>query len=128
MYGTVTISCCTMGPLLARTLGVATGGILSSAVALCAPPPEEVHREIVVTAARTSDAAMAAKVATALQQDPYIFSDHVTVTAENGVVRLEGMVRDLSDLYAMLRLGRRIAGKGRVVNQIEFVPIDVDGN
>ena len=71
---------------------------------------------------------MAAKVATALQQDPYIFSDHVTVTAENGVVRLEGMVRDLSDLYAMLRLARRIAGKGRVVNQIEFVPIDIDGN
>ncbi len=67
-------------------------------------------------------------LATALQQDPYIFSDHVTVTTENGVVRLEGMVRDLSDLYQILRLARRIAGKGRVVNRIEYVPTDDDGN
>jgi len=38
------------------------------------------------------------------------------------------MVRDLSDPFAILRLARRIAGKGRVVNEIEFVPIDDDGN
>ena len=86
------------------------------------------HDEIVVTAARRSDAALTAEVAAALDQDPYIFSDHVTVITKNGVVRLTGMVRDLSDLYAMLRLARRIAGKGKVVNEIEFVPIDVDGN
>ena len=39
-----------------------------------------------------------------------------------------GMVRDLSDPFAILRLARRIAGEGRVVNEIEFVPIDDDGN
>jgi osmotically-inducible protein OsmY len=87
-----------------------------------------VHAEIVVTAVRPSDQATSAQVTTALQQDPYIFSDHVTVTTKNGVVRLEGMVHDLSDLHAILRLARRIAGKGRVVNGIEYVPVDDDGN
>ncbi len=65
---------------------------------------------------------------TALRQDRYIFGDHVTVITENGVVRLEGIVSDLSDLYRIVRLARRIAGKGRVVNRIEYVPTDDDGN
>jgi len=86
------------------------------------------QREIVVTATRQSDAAMANKVADALRQNRYIFSDHVTVTADNGVVTVGGVVRDLSDLFAILRLAHRIAGKGRVVNEIEFVPVDDDGN
>lgn len=126
--------CMTMRPRLARTLGVATVWSLSSAGAPCAPaagdtpPAEPMQREIVVTATRQSDAAMANKVADALRQNRYIFSDHVTVTADNGVVTVGGVVRDLSDLFAILRLAHRIAGKGRVVNEIEFVPVDDDGN
>ncbi len=66
---------------------------------------------------------------TALKQDPFIFSDHVTVTTENGVVRLEGIVTDLVDLHRILRLARRFAGKGgRVENRMEFIQQDRDGN
>ena len=90
-------------------------------------PPENLQRDIVVTA-RASDEALTEKVSAALQQNPYIFADHVTITTTNGVVRVGGVVRDLSDLFAILRLARHIAGKGRVVNQIEFVPVDDDGN
>jgi osmotically-inducible protein OsmY len=86
------------------------------------------QKEIVVTAARQSDAAMAARVSTAIERDPYIFSDHTTVTVENGVVKLGGVVRDLSDLNSILRLAHRIAGRGRVVNEIEYQPVDDDGN
>jgi osmotically-inducible protein OsmY len=86
------------------------------------------QREIVVTATRQSDAALAAEVATALQNDSYIFSDHLTVSAQNGVVRVGGLVREQSDLLAILRLARRIAGKGRVINEIQFDPVDDDGN
>ena len=50
------------------------------------------------------------------------------MTTENGVVRVRGVVSDLPDLFAILRLARRIAGKGRVVNEIEYVPVDDDGN
>jgi osmotically-inducible protein OsmY len=89
--------------------------------------PENMQHEIVVTA-RVTDEALTEKVSVALQQDPYLFTDHVTVTTVNGVVRVGGIVHDLSDLFAILRVARRTAGKGRVVNEIEFVPIDDDGN
>jgi len=95
---------------------------------LGAPPSnaasgQELH-EIVVTAKR-SDEAMAAKVEAALK---HIFSDHVTVTAKNGVVRVAGVVNDLNDLLAILRVARRVAGKGRVVNEIEYQAVDDAGN
>jgi osmotically-inducible protein OsmY len=62
---------------------------------------------------------MAAQVATALQQSPYIFSDHVTVTAENGVVRVGGVVRDLADLYAIqTRAADRGEGAGGERNRL----------
>jgi osmotically-inducible protein OsmY len=115
-------------PLLAGTLGVAAVGGFFPHLAPSAPAPGELRDEIVVTAARESDAATTAKVTTALERNPYIFSDHVTVTTENGVVRLGGIVRDLPDLFEILRLARKIAGKGRVINQIEFIPTDMDGN
>jgi osmotically-inducible protein OsmY len=105
----------------------------ASGAALCTPPsgapsPQQMQHEIVVTASRESDAAMTTRVSTALAQDPYIFADHVTVTVVNGVVRVGGVVQDLAELFAILQVARRIAGKGRVVNEIDFVPVDFDGN
>ena len=91
------------------------------------PPTRELH-EIVVTANRQADLAMTAKVTAALQQDPYVFGDHVTVSTENGIVRLEGRVNDLVDLFQILRLARRIAGRGRIVDAIEYVPVDTDSD
>jgi osmotically-inducible protein OsmY len=105
---------------------VAAVAILFSATAFGASPPGEVKDEVVVTAARQSDAVLAAKVTAAVQQDPYIFGDHITVTVENGIVRLEGIVNDLGDLHRVLRLARRIAAKGRVVNDLEFQPLAAD--
>jgi osmotically-inducible protein OsmY len=118
--------CTTMGPLLAGTLGVAVTG-LSPAAAHSAPPSGETQREIVVTATRP-DAALAEAMTAALQQDPNIFSDHVSVTAEHGVVRVAGVVRSLPELFAIMRHARRIAGNGRIVDEIEYVPVDDEGN
>ncbi|MGC1520333.1 MAG: BON domain-containing protein [Steroidobacteraceae bacterium] len=115
------------GPLLAGTLGVAAFGILSSTMALCGPPSSDL-REITVTASKLSDAETTEKVVTALREDRYIFGDHVAVTTEHGVVRLEGIVSDLGDLFQMLRLARRIAGKGRVINALRYVPTDDDSD
>jgi osmotically-inducible protein OsmY len=100
--------------------------------ALGAPPSnatsgQDMQREIVVTAKR-SDEVVAAQVEAALKQNPYIFSDHITVTAKNGVVRVGGVVNDLNDLLAILRVARRVAGKGRVVNEIEYQAVDDAGN
>ncbi len=93
-----------------------------------AAPSQRLQDEIVVTATRLSDAAMAAKVQTAIVTNPYILSDHVTVTVTKGVVRVGGLVRERADLLAILRLARRAAGKARVVNEIDFEPADDDGN
>jgi len=121
--------CATKGPLLAGTLGVAAVG--AAGAALGAPPANatsgEELREIVVTVKR-SDEALAAKVEAALKQNPYIFSDHVTVTVKDGVVRVGGVVNDLIDLLAILRIARRMAGGGRVVNEIEYQALDDAGN
>ena len=121
--------CVTRGPLLAGTLGVVAFG--APCAALSAPPSNatsgEELREIVVTAKR-SDEALAAKVEAALKQNPYIFSDHVTVTAKDGVVRVGGVVNDLFDLLAILRVARRMAGGRRVVNEIEYQAPDDAGN
>lgn len=96
--------------------------------AWAADSQKDTHEEVVITAGRQSDAAMTEKVTAAIRQDPFIFSDHVTVTTENGVVRLEGIVTDLVDLHRILRLARRIAGKRRVENLMEFIQQDRDGN
>ena len=101
-------------------------GSLSSATAFAAPPSAEIKDEVVVATARQSDAVIAAKVTTAVQQDPYIFGDHITVTVENGVVRLDGIVNDLSDLHRVLRLARRIGGKRYVANHLELMPLAAD--
>jgi hypothetical protein len=123
------VHCVTKGPLLAGTLGVAAFG--APGAVLGAPPATaasgEELREIVVTAKR-SDEVLAAKVETALKQNPYIFSDHVTVTAKDGVVTVKGVVNDLIDLLAILRVARRMAGGGRVVNEIEYQALDDAGN
>lgn len=94
---------------------------------LAGAEPHRLQPEIVVTA-RADDKALSESVSAALQQDAYVLADHVSVTTRGGMVRLTGVVRDLSDLFAILREARRIAGRNRVVNEIEYVPVDDDGN
>lgn len=85
------------------------------------PGQPETHPEVVITGTRESDAVLVAKVEQALQKDPYLFVSHISVSAENGVVRVEGVVQDPFDMLQVLRLARRAAGKRRVINEIEFV-------
>jgi osmotically-inducible protein OsmY len=116
------------GPLLAMTLGVAAFDGWTAEPKHDRIGAADDLEHIVVTAGRLSDPLMEERLVTALQRDPYIFSDHVTVRVENGIVRLRGTISDLSDLYRILRLARQIAGKGRVANEIEFVPLGSDAD
>ena len=103
---------CHTGPLLAIALGVAgPGGV--EAQAPHAPNVPEIRDAIVVTADRLSDAATTSKLTSALQRDPYIFSDHVTVSTENGIVKITGRISDLADLFRILKLARQVAGRVR---------------
>jgi osmotically-inducible protein OsmY len=107
------------GLLLAATLGAAVLG---------APPlPAQASRgatkleEVVVTARKEADAALTARVLQVLQDDPYVFADHIEVVTDNGIVRLQGIALDYGDLQRTLWLARRVAGRRRVVNEVEVI-------
>jgi osmotically-inducible protein OsmY len=117
------------GLLAAATLGVAALVASSDTLAQAnsaAASRSDSGPEVVVTATREADARLAAKVAQALDSDPYLFTGHISVSAEGGIVRVEGMVEDPSDMLQILRLARRIAGKRRVINEIEVTTGSVD--
>lgn len=116
------------GLLLATALAVAVLVARPPALAQApaSEPRGEVHDEVIISATREADAALAAKVTEVLEQDPYIYAGHITVVAERGTVRLQGVVEDLDDLRRALILARRVAHGRRVINQIEFIPADDD--
>lgn len=78
-------------------------------------------QEITVTARKVakSDEEVTAQVETALHSDRYIFSDHVTITAKNGVVTLSGIALDYWDVIAMKRLVRKMPGVRKVVDDLD---------
>jgi hypothetical protein len=115
-----------MGLLLAMALGAAVLAGRPPALAQ-APQFEEpgVPRpEVVITA--QADAAVAARVAQVLENDPFVDAGHISIETRDGVVILRGIAMDLGDLNRMLRLARRVAGKSRIVNQIDLIPEDLD--
>jgi osmotically-inducible protein OsmY len=83
--------------------------------------------EVVISAARVNDERITQQVQKTLTADPWIFADHITVTTENGVVRLEGIIGDTGELFRVLRLARKIPGARRVVSELEIMHNDPDG-
>jgi hypothetical protein len=57
---------------------------------------------------------------TALHSDPFFYDEHVSVTINNGVVTLHGIVFDDWDLRSAMRMARRMPGVKRVVNDLEI--------
>jgi len=118
-----------IGPLPVAALGVAALAAGPSAPAQTAAMSrnETSTQEIVITATRAADAAITVKVVQVLQDDPYVFADHVTVSTRNGVVTVEGIVGDAGERFRILRLCRRIPGTRRVVDALEVMNNDPDG-
>jgi osmotically-inducible protein OsmY len=83
--------------------------------------------EVVVSATRKADEQVTLQVQKNLTGDPWIYAEHITVTTQNGVVRLEGIVGDTGELFRILRLCRKIPGARRVVSELEIVHNDPDG-
>jgi osmotically-inducible protein OsmY len=117
-----------IGPLLVAALGVAALAARPSAPAQTpGGSRSETAHEIIISAARVADEVLTAKVVQVLQEDPYVFSDHVTVTTRKGVVMVEGIVGDTGERFRILRLCRKIPGTRRVVDALEVVNNDPDG-
>jgi len=85
-------------------------------------------QEVVIQAKRqAADEEVTRAVRKTLTSDPWIYAEHVTITTENGVVRLEGFVGDTGERFRILRLCRKIPGTRRVVDALEVVSNDPDG-
>jgi hypothetical protein len=84
--------------------------------------------EVIIAAKRqAADEQVTRQVEQTLTNDPWIFADHITITTQNGVVRLEGIVGDTGELFRILRLARKIPGARRVVSELEIMHNDPDG-
>jgi hypothetical protein len=84
--------------------------------------------EVLVQGAReAADEQITLQVETALADDPWIYAEHVTVTTENGIVRVEGITSDAWEMRRILREARKTPGVRRVLNQLEMIHLDPDG-
>jgi hypothetical protein len=85
-------------------------------------------QEVVVQAKRqAADEQVTRQVERTLTDDPWIYAEHIRVTTQNGVVRLEGIVGDTGEMFRIVRLCRRTSGARRVVNALEIMHNDPDG-
>jgi osmotically-inducible protein OsmY len=77
--------------------------------------------EVVVTARKQlADEEVTRRVLNALTDDPYVYAQHITITTNNGVVRLEGVVGDAGELLRVLRLCRKASGSKRMIDNLEI--------
>lgn len=84
--------------------------------------------EVIIQAKRqAADEQVTRQVQQTLTNDPWIYSEHITITTYNGVVRLEGIVGDTGEMFRIMRLCRKIPGARRVVNALEIMHNDPDG-
>ena len=60
------------------------------------------------------------RVQDALHSDPYFYDRHVSVSVENGVIVLSGMVFSASDLQSAIRIADRAAGHNRVQDELQI--------
>ncbi|MDP9008234.1 MAG: BON domain-containing protein [Pseudomonadota bacterium] len=60
------------------------------------------------------------RVETALRDDPYFNDSHVTVLLKNGTVVLQGFVFTEWDLIHAVRIAKKAAGDGRVVDDLSI--------
>jgi osmotically-inducible protein OsmY len=84
--------------------------------------------EVIIAAKRqAADEEVTRQVQQTLTNDPGIFLEHITITTQNGVVRLAGIVGDTGEMFRIMRLCRKIPGATRVVNELEIINNDPDG-
>ena len=104
--------------------------MLATAQENAAQPAGHGEPPVVVTGARErpNDQELTRRVETALDANPYLDASRITVTVEDGVVRLEGLVGDIGDLLDALRTATRVGGARRVVDELDTYEPDGYGN
>lgn len=85
-----------------------------SGVAACASGPTRTDAQ------RQTDKETAERVEAALNADKALYAKHISVHADNGVVRLTGYVWDASDFQIAVLIAEGVQGVTGVVNNLEL--------
>ena len=83
-------------------------------LAACASGPRKTDAQI------QADRETAERVETALNADKTLYAKHISVRADNGIVRLTGYVWDASDFQSATIIAEGVAGVTAVVNNLEL--------
>ena len=83
-------------------------------VAACASGPRRTEAQ------RQADRETAQRVEAALSSDSALYGKHITVQADNGVVRLTGYVWETSDFQTAVIIAEGVEGVTGVVNDLEL--------
>lgn len=97
-----------------RSIATVLVMFLTSTLTACAV---ESHKS---AAANQADRATAQRVEAALAADQELYSRHITVRADDGVVRLTGFVWDPPDLVEAERIAAAVPGVTHVVSSLEL--------
>jgi osmotically-inducible protein OsmY len=83
-------------------------------VTACASGPRKTEAQ------RQADRETAQRVEAALSSDAALYGKHITVQADNGVVRLTGYVWETSDFQTAVIIAEGVEGVTAVVNNLEL--------
>ena len=108
MEGTILAS------IMNRVRHAALAVAILCSVAACATGPPKTDAQ------RQADKETAERVQAALDSDKQLYAKHITVRADNGVVRLSGYVWDPPDLNEAQSVAAEVPGVSRVVNDLEL--------
>jgi osmotically-inducible protein OsmY len=100
--------------LTKRLLSGALIGALLSLTVACATAPPRTANEL------QANKEIADRVENALHADKYLFTRHISVRVDSGVVHLEGYAWSPTDIYEAKRVAKRVPGVTVVVNELEL--------
>ncbi len=101
-------------PVIYRYSRTAVLAVLVGSVVACAAGPRKSEAE------RQADANTVNQVQDALNSDQELFSRHITVRAESGVVTLGGFAWTQPELEDAIRIAQSVPGVTKVVNAMEL--------
>lgn len=97
-----------------RMFGSLLIGVMLAGAAACASAPPKTANEL------QADKETADHVERALNADKFLFTRHISVRADNGVVHLGGYVWSPTDIYKAKRIAGRVPGVTVVVDELEI--------
>jgi osmotically-inducible protein OsmY len=115
------IICAYLGAVVCGSSGCATRVGAKNARATAKGPPVIMVGSATQGAKRLVDEELRERVQAALHSDPFFYDEHVTVSVENGNVVLQGFVSGPWDLLDAIRIARKAAGGGRVIDDLEIL-------